>query len=632
MRCWTYLGRYQVHDDARGTSTDHKSGWSSSVHRRASRSFALVITMYTHQVLSWVALLATACVARPTSDVDFSKAVVEKLDAAPVGWVKDASANLDKDSTSITLKVHLVNKDMEKFHDLAMNIATPGHAQYGNHLDHETILAMIAPKQESTDLVMQWLSSENLSPETKITAKGDYVTIEANVKTIEKLLDAEYSVFVRPGSNEKALRTLKYSLPASLKSHVDMVQPTTFFGLKQLRSTISEHHEIKDDINNKAAQAVTGCTGTRITPTCLANLYNFASAKVQTVGLLGIAGFLEEYAIKADFTTFLNSYAYFSNKAKSFTCAAVNGGTCPSSPPGIEANLDVQYAGSISTSVPNTYYSTAGRGQFLGSGSNTNEPYLEFLNYLLALPAAQLPNTLSISYGDDEATVPLAYATNACNLFSQLGARGVSILVSSGDSGVGSTCSVNGKAQFTTAFPAACPWVTTVGGTTGNSPEAAWTSGGGGFSEIFGRPSYQDAAVSKWLSTDTTHTAVTKYFNASGRAYPDISAQATNFVIIAGGSAQSVSGTSCSAPATAGIIQLLNSGRIAAGKKGLGFLNPWLYGTASSGFTDIKTGKITGCGGQISGAGFSAVSGWDPATGWGTPNYGSLLTFATSTA
>jgi tripeptidyl-peptidase-1 len=437
---------------------------------------------------------------------------------------------------------------------------------------------------------------------------------------------------VRHETNEKTLRTLEYSLPTVLKGHVDMVQPTTFFGLKQLRSTISEHHEIIDEFKTNTVQAVTGCTGTRITPTCLANLYNFATAKVQTVGLLGIAGFLEEYAIKADFTTFLNSYAFFSNKAKTFTCTVVNGGTCPSSPPGIEANLDVQYAGSISTSVPNTYYSTAGRGQWLGSGTNTNEPYLEFLNYLLALPAASLPNTLSISYGDDEATVPLAYATNACNLFSQLGARGVSILVSSGDSGVGDTCTVAGKTQFTTAFPAACPWVTTVGGTTGNSPEAAWSGGGGGFSEIFGRPSYQNATVANWLTTDTTHTAVSKYFNASGRAYPDISAQATNFVIVASGTAQSVSGTSCSAPTTAGIIQLLNSGRIAAGKKGLGFLNPWLYNTASTGFTDIKSGKITGCSGQITGAGFSAVAGWDPATGLGTPNYGSLLTFATSTA
>ena len=412
-----------------------------------------------------------------------------------------------------------------------------------------------------------------------------------------------------------------------------MIQPTTYFGVKQFRSTISEHTAIEDEnVHTEVVNAVPGCNGTRITPTCLANLYNFANAKNQTTGLIGVAGFLEEYAINTDYSTFLSSYSYFDNKAKSFTCTKVNSGICPTSPVGIEANLDVQYAGSISGSVPMTYYSTAGRGQYIGSDTNYNEPYLEFLNYLLDLPATSLPNTLSISYGDDEGTVPISYATNVCNLFSQLGARGVSILISSGDSGVGSDCKVNGKDSFTTSFPAGCPWVTTVGGTTGNSPESAWSSGGGGFSEVFGRPDYQNATVNKWLSSDSTHSAVTKYFNASGRAYPDISAQATNFVIIASGSARIVSGTSCSAPTTAGIIQLLNSARIASGKKGLGFLNPWLYSTASTGFTDIKDGKIGGCSGVISGAGFSAVTGWDPATGLGTPNYETLLKFATSTA
>lgn len=151
--------------------------------------------MHILSFVSSAAFLATVCVARPTSNVDFNKAIAEKLAAAPTGWVRDDSAKLDKDSTSITLKIHLVNQDMDKFHELAMNIATPGHAQYGNHLDHETILAMIAPKQESSDLVMQWLSSEIESSDAEITRKGDYVTIQASVKTIEKLLDAEYSVF-----------------------------------------------------------------------------------------------------------------------------------------------------------------------------------------------------------------------------------------------------------------------------------------------------------------------------------------------------------------------------------------------------------------------------------------------------
>src|SRR4051794_38413682 len=148
----------------------------------------------------------------------------------------------------------------------------------------------------------------------------------------------------------------------------------------------------------------------------------------------------------------------------------------------------------------------------------------------------------------------------------------------------------------------------TVGGTTGNSPEGAWTGSGGGFSSVFGRPSYQDAAVSSWLTNDKTHTAVTKYFNSSGRAYPDVAAQSTNFVVEISGSANLVSGTSAACPTFASIIQLINSDRISKGKKGLGFLNPWLYSSAKSGLTDITKGKNTGCSGVISGGGFSAVS------------------------
>lgn len=77
--------------------------------------------MYVLRIFSTVAILTTAAIARPTSEA-FHKNVVEKLEAPPVGWVKDASAKLDKDTTSITLKIHLVNQDMDKFHELAMNV------------------------------------------------------------------------------------------------------------------------------------------------------------------------------------------------------------------------------------------------------------------------------------------------------------------------------------------------------------------------------------------------------------------------------------------------------------------------------------------------------------------------------
>jgi tripeptidyl-peptidase-1 len=407
------------------------------------------------------------------------------------------------------------------------------------------------------------------------------------------------------------LRTLKYSLPDVLQGHVDTVQPTTFFGMKAMRSMVSNQRNFDESIlETQAESAVSGCSGTTTTPKCLSNLYSFTAAKSYNNGLLGIAGFLEQWPIFSDLTTFMKSYQTENNAAQTFTCTFVNGGTCPqdASGAGTEANLDVQYARAISESIPNVFYSVGGSPPWLGSGTNTNEPYLDFLNYLLGLNASALPNTLSISYGDDEATVPLSYATTVCNLFSQLGARGVSVLVASGDSGVGDTCTVNGKKQFTTSFPAGCPWVTTVGGTNGKGPEAAWSSSGGGFSEVFGRPSYQNATVNNWLTTDKTHTAVTSYFNSSGRAYPDVAAQSTNFVIIASGQANLVDGTSCATPTFASIIQLLNSDRLLAGKAPLGFLNPWLYSKATAGLTDITSGKNTGCSGSISGAGFSAVA------------------------
>lgn len=412
-------------------------------------------------------------------------------------------------------------------------------------------------------------------------------------------------------SGDIVVRTLEYSLPDVFNGHVDMVQPTTFFGLKPMRSAIKNIHAFDEaSFNTDAVDAVTGCSGSTITPECLSNLYSFSGATAYTDGLMGIAGFLEEYPSKSDLTTFMNSYATEGNAGQTYTCTVVNGGSCPTSPssPGVEANLDVQYARAITEDIPNVFYSVGGSPPIVGSGTNTNEPYLEFLDYLLGLSSSALPNTISISYGDDESTVPLDYADNVCNLFSQLGARGVSVLVASGDSGVGTTCETGSTKTFTTSFPASCPWVTVVGGTTGNSPEAAWSDSGGGFSSVFGRPSYQNSTVNNWLATDTTHKAVSSYFNSSGRAYPDVAAESTDFVIVVSGQAELVDGTSCATPTFASVVQLLNSDRITSGKAGLGFLNPWLYSNATSGLTDITTGKNTGCSGVISGAGFSAVT------------------------
>jgi tripeptidyl-peptidase I len=53
----------------------------------------------------------------------------------------------------------------------------------------------VAPKEESVDLVKDWLSSATSGDEAVISVEGDYVTVQASVNTVERLLKTEYSTF-----------------------------------------------------------------------------------------------------------------------------------------------------------------------------------------------------------------------------------------------------------------------------------------------------------------------------------------------------------------------------------------------------------------------------------------------------
>jgi tripeptidyl-peptidase-1 len=380
---------------------------------------------------------------------------------------------------------------------------------------------------------------------------------------------------------------------------------------------------------------VTACNVT-ITPDCLQALYKFKHFRGsrRNGNELALAGFLEFYAQHDDLAQFLATYdpeAVGSDFATGLINGGVNLQQNVSGPQNIgEANLDIQYGLALAYPTPTTYYSTAGRPPETTPTEVDNEPYLEFLTYLLALD--KIPQTISISYGDGEWTVPESYAHTVCDLFAQVAARGVSVLVSSGDSGSGSNCSSVSPSTllYTPAFPASCPFVTAVGATRYVEPELAVSFSGGGFSNYFPRPAYQDAAVTSYLS-EHADPAFTKYFNVSGRAYPDVSAQGVYFHTILTGEDALLSGTSASSPAFAGIVALLNSDRISNGLPPFGLLNPFLYSKGASALTDITGGKGSGCS-QIAGSGFPATSGWDPVTGLGTPDFKKLRLASTGIA
>jgi tripeptidyl-peptidase-1 len=128
----------------------------------------------------------------------------------------------------------------------------------------------------------------------------------------------------------------------------------------------------------------------------------------------------------------------------------------------LEGNLDAETILSHTYPTPMIAWNTGGSPPFIPDAltpTNTNEPYLTWLDFVLN--QTSLPQVITTSYGDDEQSVPRSFAEAVCNGFAQLGARGVSLLFSSGDSGVGADgdcISNDGKntSTFLPAFPASC--------------------------------------------------------------------------------------------------------------------------------------------------------------------------------
>lgn len=67
------------------------------------------------------------------------------------------------------------------------------------------------------------------------------------------------------------------------------------------------------------------------------------------------------------------------------------------------------------------------------------------------------------------------------------------------------------------------------------------------------------------------------------------------------------------------MINMINERRLQQDKGPIGFVNTALYANPGV-MTDIKLGNNPGCGTK----GFSAVPGWDPLTGLGTPNFAQM--------
>lgn len=552
---------------------------------------------------------------------------------------------------------------------------TPETKNYRRWLSTSEVADLVAPPLEARSRAALWLRQGG----ARCDVRTDSLHCVAVAHDADVLLGAQFVRCIGSSCPHTRAMSAVTKVPPELSGVVDFVDAGQYEP-QHVKAQISTARvpTASEEANSKGSSG-DGPSGQDFTfavvPEFLRTLYN-ASAATGASGSRQAAVEFPSYDLPDETLSFdpptltqwskdvavplvsvMNTSALMGNE----TCKTKQHRSCS-----MEASLDVQQLGSIGQGNTNWYY---------------QQPKWLLSLFSELAEAADVPQVLSVSYGTEE-SMPCKHPNAQCIGLSpkqyvdrvnvelqKLGLRGVSVIVASGDHGA--LCVPNGNCL--PSFPATSPFVTAVGGTMmagahaassfhapvcnqGGKHESNCVDGGsevvwsfqwsdkvlgtsaGGFSNMSLRAtdaSWQDAAVSAYISKMKTNGGygntlpLQGTWNESGRAIPDISANAFNFYTgLLDESSHLVVGTSGSAPVVAGLVALANANRIAAGKPVLGPLNALLYKLAAShpdAFQDVTIGHNKCVVPGHCENGFTATKGWDAATGLGSLNWGKFV-------
>jgi subtilase family serine protease len=257
---------------------------------------------------------------------------------------------------------------------------------------------------------------------------------------------------------------------------------------------------------------------------------------------------------------------------------------------GAEIALDIEWAHAMAPQASIVVLSAPGDLDIF----NPDDSIVQGMATLAGLPGVSVVSSSYVYFLDAFGLESLEQTWDSTILAPAAAANpNVSFFASSGD-------------YFSVTYPAASPEVVSVGATTLNltstgqwSSETGWSDSGGGFSQAFTEPSYQDGVQ-----------------NSGMRSNPDVAADGDPSTGVAVydpydfGTAtpwDDLGGTSLSAQLWAGMMSIVDQGRVLAGGQPLGATQALtdLYSLPSADFHDITVGNN----------GFPAGPGYDPSAG-----------------
>lgn len=582
---------------------------------------------------------------------DINVTSISHILEVPPGWTVSGLARSD---ATLTLRLALKPaRPAEELATMAAELSDPSHPNFGAYLGLDDLAELVRSDARCIAAVEGYFRSASSAGgggvTTALSPTRDWLLAEMPVRTASQLLGTPiYAVTnARLGGDQVFLRAdpgqLMRAVPQAVARCLDLVGGLSHFPVRGLvapaifdtnaekrqRAGGTHPHDAADWEDTAAdpfaSCSAMGCDGL-VTPEVLRVRYNLSASRPATgKATQAVAQFLEQYYTPADLTGFIKGCKVATTQTQPAVIGPNN-----SSDPGIEATLDIEYVMGVAPGVPTTFLSTGGR-------EATQEPFLEFLTNLGAMPTP--PDVVSISYADLESSLEPAYAFRVDAEFQKLATRGVTILAASGDDGVGGSCGPTG-CKFEPEFPASSPWVTAVGGTKfsddwgpkcpNGACEISSSISGGGFSTLFAPAAWQRPAIAAFLKSGSAAAPPPGAYNKSGAGYPDVAAHCgdnTPYAVNINGGCTFAAGTSASCPTFAAVISMVNDARLSRGKPALGALNPRLYsGGGEAALFDIIAGDTNACDKcGVSGGGFKPTPGWDPVTGWGTPDFSRMV-------
>ncbi len=551
---------------------------------------------YARMALPCVALLAPLTAKAAVVDRMFDNI------RAPAGVTLSA---VDPD-TKMSIVLSLPMKDEAGARAFGAAVSDPKSPMYGHYLTPAEFGARFGGDPATYEYLRNWASANGLTPGARTEAKIA-LSVSGTARQFASLFHTSFASFMTAHNGEGRVTLSPPRLPDALNGRVK--------GVVGLSSGAQYAPLARLAKPGPRANVGTGVDGTGYAPSDFRTAYDVpaqtSSAKTEVVGIFEQAGFRQ-----SEITTFENAYGLPNTP---ISAVSVDGTT-----PKYNFEVDLEVVLDIDTVIgQNPDVSSI----IVYAASVNTDFSTALIDAFNTIGDADVAKVINISYGLDENQQGASAVEAEGAALVQLEDQGQSVFVSSGDDGAAGREGTGLNAPD----PGSQPLVTGVGGTTMNTvtaggayaSEVAWSDTGGGVSDVWSIPSYQ--------LVHGKSIALKNGGSATFRNVPDVAADAdpntgaSVYCTIYGGWVQ-VGGTSLAAPLWTAWVSIINADRVAKGEPRVGFLNPLLYPYGSYegliGFHDITSGSNGS-------PGYTAGTGYDNVTGFGSLDVAKLIPYAT---